>query len=75
MKRTILKTTLISIMKNYTKILLILLFTSVISYVLTCFVYWMLNTDLSQMQVFLKYWYWFVINIGLGIWFVKVDLR
>jgi hypothetical protein len=62
-------------MKNYTKILKILLFTSVISYALTCFTYWMMNPYLSQIQVFLKFWYWFAINIGLGIWFAKVDLR
>jgi hypothetical protein len=62
-------------MNKYTKILLILLFTSVISYVLTCFTYWVVHPDLSQMQVFLKFWYWFVINIGLFIWFAKVELK
>lgn len=61
-------------MKKYIKILTILFYASIVSYMLTCFVYWILNPDLSQMEIFLKFWYWFVINIGLGIWFAKVDL-
>lgn len=61
-------------MNNYKKILLILLYVSVITMGLTCFVYWLLNAELSKMQVFLKFWYWFVINLVLGIWFSKVDL-
>lgn len=61
-------------MKKYIKILTILFYTSIVSYLLTCFVYWLLNPALSQMEIFLKFLYWFVINIGLAIWFVKVDL-
>jgi len=61
-------------MIKYKKILQILLLTSVTSYALTSFFYWIINPDLSQMQVLLKFWYWVVINIFLALLSVKADL-
>jgi len=61
-------------MNKYVKILSILFYASIVMYAVTCFVYWLLNPELSQMEIFIKFWYWFLLNIGLGIWFIKVDL-
>ena len=60
---------------KYNKILIILFFASITSYALTCFGYWLLHPELSQMEIFLKFWYWFLINIILVGWFIKADLN
>lgn len=61
-------------MKKFKKIVLITLFISVVFNSLAYLIYWLFNPELTQMQVFLKFWYWTVINIGFSVGFLRSDL-
>ena len=58
---------------KFKEILRAVFFLSAFAYITTVFIYWVMNPDLNQMQIFLKIWYWFVINIILSIWVTKIN--
>ena len=58
---------------KFKNILLAVFFTSAMAYISTVFIYWVINPELSEMQVFLKTSYWFVINVVLSIWVRKIN--
>lgn len=52
---------------NIDRIFLVMLIISILLYTITSIIYWFKNPELTQMQVFLEYWYWFVSNIIGGL--------
>ena len=58
---------------KFKEILRAVFFLSAFTYISTVFIYWVMNPNINQMQVFLKTWYWFVINIVLSIWVTKIN--
>ena len=56
-------------MKVFNKCLIILIYTSIVGQSVICLVYWVLNSELTKMQLFIEFWPWYIVNLILVLLF------